>query len=202
MPAAGSAYLEKQLGLPAQRPAQLAFRIDDRVLLLSHPHRLAAPLRDRTRRLQLDRPPHARDHLRVAAAGNAVLVVPQPDDRARAVAVEADRVRVDRAVDPLLLHPRTRGGEDLVARAARPQLLHDDVLERVGDGERAHEARRGVRLAGQEQIGEVLRVGVEARQAGPWLVLVAADPAFRPLSDRWAGDFFKTTVRTFPDQRF
>ena len=57
-------------------------------------------------------------------------------------------------------------------------------------------------LALGEEDAALLWLREARREQDPWLVLVAADPAFRPLSDRWAGDFFKTTVRTVPDQRF
>ena len=137
----------------AQRTFPSAPTID--VLFLRHAHRLAAPLGDRRRRLQLDREPHARDDLRVAAAGHAVLVVPQADQRTGAVAVQADRVRVDRAVD-VLAPSCARARRPRISLPVRPgrNLVHHDVLQRVRVGERARagpRARRSRRAAARRR---------------------------------------------------
>ena len=59
----------------------------------------------------------------IAAAGHAVLVVPQPDERAGAVAVHADRMRVHRAVDALAPScADSTEAQDLVAGSARAAI--------------------------------------------------------------------------------
>ena len=63
----------------------------------------------------------------------------------------------------LRLHPRQHRAENLVAGAAGPRFLHRDVLHRVGVGERALEAGGRVGFAGAQDVGVVLRVGVQAR---------------------------------------
>ncbi len=67
---------EEQSILALPRPSRFAVGADDHVLLLRHLHRLPTPLRHRRRRLQLDREPHRRNHSRVAAADDAVLIIP------------------------------------------------------------------------------------------------------------------------------
>src|ERR1043166_9117452 len=90
---------EMEFRLALERPADSAGGIDDGVLFLRGVDGLAVPLGHLGRRLQLDREPHVRDHLRVAAAGHTVLVILKPDERTGAVAVHADRMGVDRSVD-------------------------------------------------------------------------------------------------------
>src|SRR5437899_2183082 len=82
-----------------------------------------------------------------AAAGDAVLVVPEADERSGAVAVHADRMRVHRAGDALRLHARQHGSENLVAGAARADFFHGNVLHCVRVGECSREPRGGFALA-------------------------------------------------------
>src|ERR1043166_4443037 len=87
---------EEQAILSSICPTVLAISADDHVFFLRHLHRLAAPLGHRRRRLQLDREPHRWNHFRLAASDDAILIVPEPDERPSAVAVQADRVRIHR----------------------------------------------------------------------------------------------------------
>src|SRR6187401_2483008 len=114
--------------LPADRPAQLPVLIDDEVLLLRDTNRLVVPLGNRRRDLQLRRKPHAGDHLRITATRHAFLIVPQTDQRARAMAVHPDRVRIHGAVHLLGLHLRQCRCEDFVAAATGARFLEEDVL--------------------------------------------------------------------------
>src|SRR5690606_23598480 len=66
-------------------PARLAVGAHDEVLFLGDLHLLVVPLRDRRRGLQLRGEPHAGDDLAVAAPGDAVLIVPEPEDRTGAM---------------------------------------------------------------------------------------------------------------------
>src|SRR6266516_3608703 len=141
------ALYEKQLMLSLPGPAVSAAGADDHVLFLRHLHRLSAPLRHWRCGLQLDREPHRRDHARFAAAGDAVLIVPEADERSGAVAVQADRMRVHRAGDAFRLHARQHRSENLVAGAARADFFHGNVLHRVRVGERLLEPRGGIALA-------------------------------------------------------
>src|SRR2546425_11825525 len=108
--------------LPAQDPPHLPVRAELGILFLGGADRLAPPLRNGRRRLQLDREPAARDERHIAAARDAFLVVPQADQRAGGVSAVADGMRVDRAVDARRPHRRERGREHLVAGAPRPHL--------------------------------------------------------------------------------
>src|SRR5687767_6366938 len=111
-----------ELGLAAQRPANRAILPDDRILFLGGPHALTSPLRHGRRRLELDREPGPGDHLVVAATLDTLLSVPPPDERAGAVPVDANGVRIDGSVDAGATHLRQRGGENLIAGAPDAQL--------------------------------------------------------------------------------
>src|SRR5262249_59744070 len=111
---------KEQPVLPLARPAVPAVGADDHVLFLRHLNRLAAPLGNRRGCLQLDRKPHRRDDAGFAAPDDAVLVVPEADERTGAVAIQANRMRVHRAVDALRLHASDHRRQDLVAGAAPP----------------------------------------------------------------------------------
>src|SRR5438046_209032 len=101
-----------ELGLPLERPACDAVGTNHRVLLLRRSHRLIAPFGHRCRRLKLDREPHVWNHLRVAATGNTILIVPQSNQWPGAVAVHTDRMRVDRSVETRRLCLRARCAEN------------------------------------------------------------------------------------------
>ena len=64
--------------------------VEHGVLLQHEPDGLAAPLGHRHGRVELDRVGRVREQRVVAAAGDAALLVPQPDRRAGAVPVEPD----------------------------------------------------------------------------------------------------------------
>ena len=68
-------------------------------------------------------------------AGNAVLPVPQADRRPGAVTVEAERMRVDAAVDAGSRSGGAGRGEQLVARTAGSELGEEQVLQAVTDAE-------------------------------------------------------------------
>ena len=154
--------IKKQPILALQRPANLAVGVDDDVFFLRHPHRLAVPLGHRRRRLQLDREPHARDDLGVAASGHAVLIVPESDQRAGAVAVQADRMRVDGAVDALATSSaratspgsRCRCGPGWISSSTMSCSALALASARFSPAGR-------VGLARQQHVGVVLRVGVQ-----------------------------------------
>src|SRR5678815_2471361 len=82
------------LRLPAPRPPRHAIGPEHHVLFLRRAHELSVPLRHGQRGLQLDREPGVGYHAMIAAARDAVLPVPEPDERSGAVAVQADGVRV------------------------------------------------------------------------------------------------------------
>src|SRR6516162_10139263 len=111
---------EKQPILALEGPPGFAVSANDTVLFLRHLNRLAAPFRDGRRRLELNREPHGRHDLGVAATGNAVLIVPEPDKRSGSMPVHADGMRVHRAGDASGFHPREHSPQNLVARPTRP----------------------------------------------------------------------------------
>ena len=87
-------------------------------------------------------------------------VVPEADQRARAVAVESDRMRVVGAVDLARLHAFTRGREHPVAPArSRPSGCPAWRRPRRAPGE----ARLRVGLSLAQHVGHVLGVGVQPR---------------------------------------
>src|SRR5512144_3261999 len=118
---------QPELVLTAVRPPRLAAGVDEEVLFLRHADRLVRPLGDGRRHLQLARVPHARDDLVIAPSRDALLVVPEPDQGAGAMAVDPDRVTVHRAVEPFALHALEHRGEDLIAGATRLRLLEEKI---------------------------------------------------------------------------
>src|SRR3979409_683436 len=78
------------LGLTPQDPAHAAVGTELRVFFLSRADPLVVPLRGRRRGLQLDREPAVRHQRDVAALRDPLLVIPQADQRPRAVTAVAD----------------------------------------------------------------------------------------------------------------
>src|SRR5262245_58916272 len=76
---------QMKFGLPLQCPPHHAIGADNRVLFLRHANGLVVPFGNARGRLQLDRKPHVRDDAMITTAWDAVLIVPQSDDRARTV---------------------------------------------------------------------------------------------------------------------
>src|SRR5689334_3359387 len=103
--------------LPPVHPPPLPRFIQIRLFLLAADETLALPFRDGGGGLELDGEPGARADGEVATDGHAFLAVPETDEGAGAVAVIADGMGVDRAVDPLAAHPGARRLQGLVAGA-------------------------------------------------------------------------------------
>src|SRR5262245_51832552 len=72
-------------------------------------------------------------------------------------------MRIHRAGDAFRLHSREHRSENLVAGSSRTDFLQREVLHRVRVRERLLETGRRVGLAGLQDVGEMLRVGIEAR---------------------------------------
>src|SRR4051812_3001559 len=79
-------------------PVPLPLVVQVGLLLLPAGELAAAPLGDGGGRLELDREPGGGPQLQVAAPRHPLLVVPEADQGAGAVALVADGVAVDRAV--------------------------------------------------------------------------------------------------------
>src|SRR3989440_10942259 len=120
-----------KLRLAPQNPAHAPVATELRVLFLRRADSLVVPFGRRRRRLQLDREPAAGHQRDVAALGHTLLVVPQPDQRSRAVPAIADRVSVDRPADPRGAHLRPRCREHVVPGAAGPHRGEGGVFEIV-----------------------------------------------------------------------
>src|SRR4051812_8103331 len=106
------------LCLTLERPPRHTVSAEDDVLLLCAADRLPSPFGAGWAGPDLDRAPHVRDDAHVAAAGHALLIVPQADERAGAMPIQSDRVRVHGAVDALGTHARARRAQDRIAAPA------------------------------------------------------------------------------------
>src|SRR5688500_806175 len=94
--------------LTREDPPTDPFGVEPDLLFLRHAHGLAVPLGNGARHLKLRREPAVRANRYVAACRDAFLPVPQTDQRPGPMAVIADGMGVDRAIESFGAHPRER----------------------------------------------------------------------------------------------
>ena len=136
-------------------------------LLEGHPHALPVPLRHGTAHREFQRVDGVGVDGVVAGARDAALLVPLADRRAGAVAVEADRVRVDVGVDALGPAAAARAAASTalpVRPTVRPAVVRSCM--RLARRSTPQPGRRGG-LAGAQHVAVALGVGAQARGCQP-----------------------------------
>ena len=118
------------------------------------------------RRRQLNRPGgHRAD--RVRATGGRLLIVPKADRAAGGVSVKADRMRVDRRLQPPGDRRRPRRDEHVVAGRPGTEGTRHRVLHGVRCRQPVTQPLWRVTLARAQHVSEVLRIGVEPQIGNP-----------------------------------
>src|SRR5215510_3709128 len=110
--------------LTIQNPRYTTRFINNCVFFLAYPQILAAPLTHRCVYREFYRKPRAWKQRNIAPAGNALLAVPESNERTSTVPMIPDRMRIDRAVNTFSFHCGKCVGQYFVSRATRSHLPH------------------------------------------------------------------------------